>query len=1235
MKNFKKIISFTIAMVLCFSLSSGISLAAEETLLLYDDFTSIDGMAIIETHGDSKASSENGTFKVTINKANYDDGKVLAVCGDVNWLDYTLETKVKVDGNGPTDQFDIHFRYNHEGRSYMIGWMREKKSFFLLKDAPTWTGWAFDNLFFPEPAGFNPAIWNDIKVVVKGANIKLYVNESLVMDYTDQQNVCYWGKVGLGAETRANTEFNCWFDSIKVTGTVREVEQNPFTGFFTKADTLLKDSDFYSDNWNLGTGFSVKENQFGRYLSIDGTGNAELKNIDFDECCADMYLSLTSGELSAKTRMEAINIFYEVVMNPENGGSAKIIKNVNNSRQVLAETNDIYGKFGFDLTKQNWIRIRTLGENIGLFMGTEKTPVVVAKDIGSGIKKGKFVLCANNAKGSISDVYVYRANICVTVPAIQPVQPIEKLDMNHNDESDNVYATIYVSPNGNDSNNGIAKSSPFKTLKKALEYVKTINSQMTGNIVISVADGEYIQNETLKITPDMSGKNGYYVILKAEGKKADIISGAEVKNWEHVNGDIYRAKMSEGFVLEDFKEFYLNGFRKERARQWILNMSDFSFWDDPKTSYAPDGVYLSKSYLPKMETRTGMSLYFNKSFITYNHLIDEIIDDPEDETRYILKLRQPHLKDALRSQGVAIGSELYGFKIENAMELLDESGEWFFNKKDGYIYYYAEPGDDMSTAVGKVPGVERIVEVEGTVDNYVKNMKFEGLNFAYSGWKYVSEHGFQGRQVPLIKMVHEGGNWEELAAERLFNVLFADNLKFEDNTFQHTAGIGLFLENGVDQVSITGNIFNDIGYCGLEVGVNSYEFDYNGDRSPLLPYAQHWQPNDEDRACSQIFVANNIFNDCGAGYNEGVSIAVAYVNTMYILHNELLNSAQNATTVGWGFDVNGIASLQKVCLMYNKVVDWNICEDMHDIGCLYSVGAIMGYNVSENYLSGDTESGEKGVYLDNGSSYTFISENVTEDHYYEHSHIYCYGDHDSMIAQNYTLRENPSYDMGINNVVEAAITYDLNNPPSRVKQIMDNAGLESDYAYVAEKFENEIPDRKKLYPSYKLNAYKNGSSVAMRHDKKIEMSLLGNAVAEIKNGELYLPSFEAEQIALKKKGDYYGLSAVGNPKDESVAISFNSPRDVYENENVLIKAKQGEKVWNINGTDVKVEHAVYYKNGVLMLPMKQLYNALGIVDKHFIYDAKEDIMMVCDRLAQVEPDNERPFMTYLSEKFKK
>src|SRR2546430_17203409 len=73
-------------------------------------------------------------------------------------------------------------------------------------------------------------------------------------------------------------------------------------------------------------------------------------------------------------------------------------------------------------------------------------------------------------------------------------------------------ATVFVSPSGNDANPGTSASQPVKTLQHARDLVRGLNQSMTGDIVVSLANGTYPLSQTLTLDARDSGSGGHKVI---------------------------------------------------------------------------------------------------------------------------------------------------------------------------------------------------------------------------------------------------------------------------------------------------------------------------------------------------------------------------------------------------------------------------------------------------------------------------------------------------------------------------------------------------------------------------------------------------------------------------------------------------------------------------------------------------------------------------------------------------
>ena len=51
--------------------------------------------------------------------------------------------------------------------------------------------------------------------------------------------------------------------------------------------------------------------------------------------------------------------------------------------------------------------------------------------------------------------------------------------------------------------------------------------------------------------------------------------------------------------------------------------------------------------------------------------------------------------------------------VENALELLDEPGEWYLDQPAKTMYYKPRPGEDLTKAPVVVPALETLVEMRG------------------------------------------------------------------------------------------------------------------------------------------------------------------------------------------------------------------------------------------------------------------------------------------------------------------------------------------------------------------------------------------------------------------------------------------------------------------------------------------------------------------------------------------
>ena len=126
----------------------------------------------------------------------------------------------------------------------------------------------------------------------------------------------------------------------------------------------------------------------------------------------------------------------------------------------------------------------------------------------------------------------------------------------HAEESEANAMRIYVSPSGNDNNNG-TKDSPVKSLLVARDMARECEK----NVEIIIFGGEYCIAETL--TLDSRDSNTRWT--NYENETPVITSAKKITGWSLHNSEknINKAKVEEGFIT---RQVYFNGEKAKRSR---------------------------------------------------------------------------------------------------------------------------------------------------------------------------------------------------------------------------------------------------------------------------------------------------------------------------------------------------------------------------------------------------------------------------------------------------------------------------------------------------------------------------------------------------------------------------------------------------------------------------------------------------------------------------------------------
>ncbi len=600
---------------------------------------------------------------------------------------------------------------------------------------------------------------------------------------------------------------------------------------------------------------------------------------------------------------------------------------------------------------------------------------------------------------------------------------IEELDVG---ELNNIYKTFYVSTAGNDATGDGSKTAPFATIKRAKEEVAKVNNDMTGDIIVYVQPGEYTLEETEVFTPEHGGKNGYNVVFKGTDiLNPPMISGGQrVTGWTKGENGIWSAPLSG---VEYVRNLYVNELPAIRARStYKYQMTEY--YDDPATpDIQYDGYKLRRLNLPESFTNiSDMELVWNRAWETRRTPIEDIIWGDKE---VIIKV----YPDAIKGNAETTRAGQYAY-FENAMELLNEPGEFYWNSKEERIYYYPYAEEDMTTAVTYVGKTEKLIKVLGnSVEDKVENLIIDNFKIFYGAWNFIDKYGWMGCQSDgLGTGSYMTGIYANQVAGQI-EVDYADKFVLRNCEVACQGAIGLDMEDGVTNTLIEGNIFRDLSGTGIKIG------DLN-----------HNREDEKHNQCRKIDIKNNVITRIGGEFFNNAGLSVYWEKDINILHNYVKDVPYSGMTVGWGWEQEYQYDVGNYNVSYNHIE--NVMETDNDGGGIYTLGKLGGSLITNNYIRGHVRTNQGGlIYHDAGSGNVEDFNNVLLDsHYWMHitperfrpKNIYF---HDNYTNAEYSAAnvENYAADRLMN--VTPPEKVDPNNLPAEAQAIADAAGLEPHY----------------------------------------------------------------------------------------------------------------------------------------------------------------------------------------------
>ena len=518
------------------------------------------------------------------------------------------------------------------------------------------------------------------------------------------------------------------------------------------------------------------------------------------------------------------------------------------------------------------------------------------------------------------------------------------------------------------------------TIEKALQQAREARRlDKATDICLRLEAGTYNLNQPIIIRPEDNGTR-----IVADGN-AVISGGVKISGWKK-EGKYYVASVPDfnGRPLE-FRQMWVNGKKAVRAR----DVEDFEdMFRIRNIDKAKETLYVPAEAVKKIMNAQYAEMVLHEMWCVANLRIKDIKIQGDSAA---ITFHQPeshvHFMHPWPSPMVTTDGHNSPFYLTNAKELLDTEGEWYLDARASKLYYIPRKGENMKSAEVIVPAVETLLKVEGTPDNPVKDVTFEGVTFSHATWMRPSVSGHAPLQAGMYmieayklrpKMNRPNGDhkldnqgWVGRPAAAV-SLNCAENVSFSKCTFEHNASTGLDYHLYIKGGSVDRCTFSDIGGNGILAG----SFGPEGHEAHL-PY----DPADGRIICTGLNITNNLITDVTNEDWGCVGIGAGFVKDIKICNNEISDVSYTGISMGWGWN-------QQVCSMSNNLVSGNLihhyAKHMYDTAGIYTLGSqphsfIEGNVVRDIYTPSYVHAPNHWFYLytDEGSSYITVRNNWT------------------------------------------------------------------------------------------------------------------------------------------------------------------------------------------------------------------------------------------------------------------
>ncbi len=552
---------------------------------------------------------------------------------------------------------------------------------------------------------------------------------------------------------------------------------------------------------------------------------------------------------------------------------------------------------------------------------------------------------------------------------------------------------FYVSNSGDDSNAG-SLDAPFKTIEKARDTIRELDTLPEGGIVVNIMGGTYEISDTISFTEEDSGTEISPVVYQAYngqtvsfvgGKTLDSSKIAKVTDTELLDGlveeeakdHLYMLDLTEQGVTMDALQAYgwtpagTSGYVPYQPMRIYMNDNVLTEarWpnDDQSQNYVECRPLTSADGIDEdtINTRRTPIMYEypdpdNRSAkwnitsgdayvggaIVYHWATDNLLIDYVDAEKKIVKSLSPHLYASVKGTE---GMGKFQVYFSNIFAEIDKPGESYIDRKNGILYFYP---------VGTMENPEIVVST------LKKNM------ISVKDASYITFRGIDFMDTVETPVLLDGCN----------------HVTFSDADISNTSAGGVEMVN-CKHSKIEGCHIYSTSYTGITVK--------GGDRENLTHSGNIIENNfihnvslmPEDKNSLYAIAFDGCVGDV-AQYNEiddlkYNAIRMSESNDITIQYNKISNAEQLNTDAGaiyWGREQNSLGHVVRYNYFENigSTMVANLLNGHHAVSVYTDDGSTGGKIYGNVFLNGGTKAGGNGsATIANGAEFSDVWGNIS------------------------------------------------------------------------------------------------------------------------------------------------------------------------------------------------------------------------------------------------------------------